>query len=564
MISLNRAATRLVTNLVTLAIVPLPALAQSGTGARPAGAGAAAATFYACYVPQVGAMYLIKLAGLPSACLAPTHQAISWSEGGDIVIGDGSITTVKLADGAVTGGKLAAAAVTTDRIADGAITAIKLAPGVGGGTGTVADGSITTAKLADAAVTAAKISTAAVQASHLATGAVGTIKIADGAVTAAKLAAQAGGDLGGDLPNPTVRRLQGRAVATTAPTNGQTLLFNAAAAEWQPGTPPSGVTTHGALGGLAADDHPQYLLANGSRALTGNLTVSGTSTLQGAATIAGSMQVNPDGGVSLGGTVGQGTIPATGNGPRLMWYGAKAAFRAGGAVAGSWDNANVGNYSVGLGFGPTASGLWSIALGSGATASGSQAIAIGSAVSATAPLSFAGGYQATSSHSGAFVWGDNVSHPFGSTTGNEFAVRATGGVRFVSGILPGGAPSAGVQLASGGGSWSSISDRAAKTGFAPVDTRALLERVAALPITTWSYRSQDPAIRHIGPMAQDFAAAFGVGEDDRHITSVDADGVALAAIQGLYSRLRDEIARLERQIEELRAQLTAAARNGGA
>ena len=50
---------------------------------------------------------------------------------------------------------------------------------------------------------------------------------------------------------------------------------------------------------------------------------------------------------------------------------------------------------------------------------------------------------------------------------------------------------------------------------------------------TWNLKSQDPAIRHIGPMAQDFYAAFNVGEDDKHINSVDADGVALAAIQGL-------------------------------
>src|SRR5215216_1770278 len=60
------------------------------------------------------------------------------------------------------------------------------------------------------------------------------------------------------------------------------------------------------------------------------------------------------------------------------------------------------------------------------------------------------------------------------------------------------------------------SDRRKKTGFAVVDTTEVLERVAELPITTWSYLSQDPAVRHIGPMAQDFHAAFEVGEDDTH------------------------------------------------
>ena len=65
----------------------------------------------------------------------------------------------------------------------------------------------------------------------------------------------------------------------------------------------------------------------------------------------------------------------------------------------------------------------------------------------------------------------------------------------------------------------------------------MLDKVAELPVSTWSYKAQGPDIRHIGPMAQDFTAAFGVGEDDRHITSVDADGVALAAIKGLDQRV---------------------------
>ena len=56
----------------------------------------------------------------------------------------------------------------------------------------------------------------------------------------------------------------------------------------------------------------------------------------------------------------------------------------------------------------------------------------------------------------------------------------------------------------------------------------------SIPISTWYYRSQNPSIRHIGPMAQDFHAAFKVGQDDRYISTVDENGVALAAIQELY------------------------------
>ncbi len=67
-----------------------------------------------------------------------------------------------------------------------------------------------------------------------------------------------------------------------------------------------------------------------------------------------------------------------------------------------------------------------------------------------------------------------------------------------------------------------------------MDGREVMERVAEIPITTWNYESQDSEIRHMGPAAQDLYAAFGLGEDQRYISTVDADGVTLAAIQGLY------------------------------
>jgi hypothetical protein len=87
------------------------------------------------------------------------------------------------------------------------------------------------------------------------------------------------------------------------------------------------------------------------------------------------------------------------------------------------------------------------------------------------------------------------------------------------------------------------SDRNLKTGFAEVDVDSVLAAVRELPITTWSYK-EDPNVRHIGPMAQDFAAAFGVGGDDRRIHTVDAGGVALAAIQALAARLDAAEARI--------------------
>jgi hypothetical protein len=105
------------------------------------------------------------------------------------------------------------------------------------------------------------------------------------------------------------------------------------------------------------------------------------------------------------------------------------------------------------------------------------------------------------------------------------------------------------------------SDRHAKQAFSAVDPESVLTRVAELPITEWSFQNA-PGARHLGPMAQDFRAAFGLGPDDRHIATVDADGVALAAIQGLNRKVEnqakalqsrdDRISHLETEVAELK------------
>ena len=88
------------------------------------------------------------------------------------------------------------------------------------------------------------------------------------------------------------------------------------------------------------------------------------------------------------------------------------------------------------------------------------------------------------------------------------------------------------------------SDRNAKTGFKAVDGGSVLELVSRLPITSWAFK-EDPKQRHIGPMAQDFHAAFGLsGTDDKHINLSDAAGVSLAAIQELNKRLQEKDVRI--------------------
>ena len=96
-----------------------------------------------------------------------------------------------------------------------------------------------------------------------------------------------------------------------------------------------------------------------------------------------------------------------------------------------------------------------------------------------------------------------------------------------------------------------VSDRNDKENFEGVSSKEILERIAGLPITKWNFK-QDASCKHIGPMAQDFFSAFHLGTDDKHIATVDADGVALAAIQGLHSLVKDkdaEIADLKKRLE---------------
>jgi hypothetical protein len=97
-----------------------------------------------------------------------------------------------------------------------------------------------------------------------------------------------------------------------------------------------------------------------------------------------------------------------------------------------------------------------------------------------------------------------------------------------------------------------ISDRALKTNFASVDPADVLARVRELPLSTWNYSGDETSLRHLGPMAQDFAALFALG-DDRHIHAIDGQGVALSAIQGLAA----ELERLQAENRELVGRITA-------
>ena len=103
-----------------------------------------------------------------------------------------------------------------------------------------------------------------------------------------------------------------------------------------------------------------------------------------------------------------------------------------------------------------------------------------------------------------------------------------------------------------------VSDRNLKENVAPIDGKEVLTRLAGIPVSVWNYKNQGSSIRHIGPMAQDFKAAFNIGESDRFINMVDSGGVALASIQGLYSILQEkdkEIRSLKNENLELKEEI---------
>jgi hypothetical protein len=119
----------------------------------------------------------------------------------------------------------------------------------------------------------------------------------------------------------------------------------------------------------------------------------------------------------------------------------------------------------------------------------------------------------------------------------------------------------GINLATNGSNTLTIStqpgvpsDRGIKTDLAPVSSEKILASLAALPISSWRYTNETAEVRHVGPMAQDFRAAFGLGHGDKLIEFVDEQGVALTAIQGLNQKLDEKDARIK-QLEQSVAEL---------
>ena len=327
-------------------------------------------------------------------------------------------------------------------------------------------------------------------------------------------------------------------------------------------------------------------------------------------------RVDSAGGFVAVGQIGYGAIPASGPGWRMMWHPQKVAFRAGYADTGlQFDESNIGYYSWAGGALSKAAGMYSfamgnqniveasaqagVALGSGnkvwgtgaevGTAglalglnndvldqagiamghnnwsNGKAAVAIGFTTTADADYSMAFGYRAsTNGHTGAKVFGDaSTTDSIEAVANNEFAVRAAGGYRFRTNATL----TTGCNIAAGSGIMSCSSSRTLKERFAQVDGEDILRRIRSVPVNTWSYISEGPQVRHIGPFAEDFHSAFGVGTDTKSIGQLDIAGVNFAGVKALDERstrqeaeiqaLRARNADLEARLARLEALLTA-------
>jgi trimeric autotransporter adhesin len=228
-------------------------------------------------------------------------------------------------------------------------------------------------------------------------------------------------------------------------------------------------------------------------------------------------------------------------------------------VAGGQENSATGRYSaVAGGSGNTASAFYSVVSGGYENCAGGR-YSWASGRSAKVRPGWGSGDPGTGcgdvpmtdgafGDMGTFVWADSQSSNLVSFGSNQFLVRAQGGIWLGTNSAPSIPTGVFLNTSTGGhltsgGAWTNASDRALKDALEPVDGDELLTALDGLPLYTWHYLNERPDTRRLGPMAQDFHAAFGLGNDDRSISTVDANGVALATVQALNRRLERETPR---------------------
>lgn len=299
-------------------------------------------------------------------------------------------------------------------------------------------------------------------------------------------------------------------------------------------------------------------------------------------------------------------IPASGSGTRFMWHPCRGSLRFGRVPVGqtNWDDANMDDFTfaggnqvtasdygafaygdqvtvsstvgVGFGSGVTVSGTAGFSAGASNVCSGFACTAIGYTVRAGGQGSVALGYRTTANNdyavalgyrasnngkTGTMVMGDeSTTDSVRNQADNEFRARYNGGFRLrvstaANGNTPGAGGNVGCDLTVAVPSWTCASSRTLKENFADVDGEAVLAGLRELPVTTWTMIGDSAGVLHMGPVAEDFYRAFGLGLGESAIGLGDIDGVNLAAARALEKRtteLRGENARLRTDVQALR------------
>jgi hypothetical protein len=320
------------------------------------------------------------------------------------------------------------------------------------------------------------------------------------------------------------------------------------------------------------------------------------------------------------GNLGIGVSPMQGKGYRTSWDSYKGAFRSGYADN-EWDDANVGFFSWAGGSNSTAIGLYALAFGDTNSAESTSSIVFGSGNQVKGAAGFAAGagnrvcdtygvalgnnaksggplingkcdpdtfnirglaavaigynvtadqdhttamgkFASNNGFTGTFIWGDGsaqqTADTFRNTANNEFAARATGGFRFRTNL----AGTTGCNLPGGSGVFNCTSSRYTKENFLKLSGEEVLTKLRNVPVTSWNYIAEGKQVRHIGPMAEDFYEAFGLGTSNAAIGVQDLTGVTLAATKALDERtteLQQKTVELEKktaEVEQLRTRVS--------
>jgi hypothetical protein len=247
--------------------------------------------------------------------------------------------------------------------------------------------------------------------------------------------------------------------------------------------------------------------------------------------------------------MGQGTT-ASGIGSIAMGYNATAS----GIGSSSMGNSTTasGRNSTAMGDSTSASGEASTAMGYNTKAAGFRSTSMGDNTLATADYTTAMGFNVGAGKTGSFIIGDHSTGALTSTNNdNEFMGVFAGGYRLFTTRSWG----KGVYMDGNTSGWTNYSDRNLKENFRPVDGEDLLLKIRSMSITEWNYKQSDPSVKYMGPVAQDFHAAFHLGgTDSLGINSICIDGVNMAAIQALENRtaeLKQKAGELQEKTAEL-------------